>query len=59
MTLQRIFNINSKINKIVKNISFLVLVAPTSVIYKDKASIEQNLRKVCMFHFFAPPWSII
>jgi len=29
------------INKIAKNISCFVLVAPTSVIYKDKASTEQ------------------
>jgi len=41
MTSQRIFNINSNINKIAKNNSCFVLVGPTSVIYKDKASIEQ------------------
>ena len=32
---------NSNIHKIAKNVSCFVLVAPTSVIYKDKASIEQ------------------
>jgi len=41
MTSQRIFNITSNINKIVKNINCFVLVAPTSVVYKVKASIEQ------------------
>jgi len=42
MTSQRIFNIiNFNINKTAKNIGCFVLVAPTSVIYKDKASIEQ------------------
>jgi len=41
MTSQRIFNISFNINNIAKNISCFVLVAPTSVIYKDKASIEQ------------------
>jgi len=50
----RIFDINSNINKIAKNISCFILVGPTSVIYKEKASIEQILRKACMFHFFAP-----
>ena len=41
MMSQRIFNINSDINKIAKNVNCFVLVAPTSVTYKDKASIEQ------------------
>ena len=55
MTSQRIFSINSNVNKIAKNISCFVLVDPTSVIYKDKASIEQISMYVCMFHFFEPP----
>jgi len=41
MTSQRIFNINFNIKKIARNISCFVLVAPTSVIYEDKDSIEQ------------------
>ena len=41
MTSQRIFNINSSINKIAKNINGIVLVVPTSVIYKDKTNIKQ------------------
>jgi len=38
---QWIFNINFDINKITKNINCFVLVAPTSVNYKDKTSIKQ------------------
>jgi len=41
MTSQRVFNMNSNVNKIAKNINCFVLVAPTSVIYKDKSSIKQ------------------
>ena len=52
MTSQRIFNINLTLTKIAKHVSYFVLVASTSVIYKDKASIEQYLHKACMFHFF-------
>jgi len=38
---KRIFNINSNINKIAKNINCFVLVDPSAVIYKDKTSIKQ------------------
>jgi len=46
--------INFNINKIAKNINCFVLVAPTSVIYKDKTSIKQ-LCKACMFYFLPHP----
>jgi len=39
--IKRIFNTNSNINKIAKNINCFVLVVPTSVIYEDKTSIKQ------------------
>ena len=41
MTSQRIFNLNFNIYKIAKKINCFVLVARTSVIYKDKTSIKQ------------------
>jgi len=54
MTSQSIFNINFNINKIAKNINCFVLLAPTSVIYKDKTSIKQMSTQSVYVPLFCP-----